>query len=174
MIAVRYAKALLSCAEEQHDAKRLFDMMSTLAANFVRYNTLAAALSNPTLNNRQKKQLIVAAAGATQHALLERFADLLLHNKREDLLHRIALDYCDLYLKESKICVGHVTSAQPLDEATHQRICTFLKQWSGRDVELTTTINPEVLGGFILDVDNQRLDASIAGQLRRIKKNLAQ
>ncbi|MGN0186713.1 MAG: F0F1 ATP synthase subunit delta [Paludibacteraceae bacterium] len=173
MISVRYAKALLACAEEQREDKRIFDMMSTLADNFVAHSELTAVLKNPTLSEQQKKQLIIAAAGNADNSLFDRFVDLLLHNKRTDVLQRIALDYCDLYLKDSKICVGRVTTATPLDAKTDRHIREFLKKWSGRDVELNTKTNPELLGGFVLDVGDKRLDASIAGQLRRIKKTLA-
>ncbi len=174
MISVRYAKALLAYAKECGAERPLFDTMSVLSDSFEQCPELTIVLKNPTLSAAQKKQLMVAAAGGTDSALFARLIDLLLENGREEQLRRIALVYCDLYQADAKICVGRVTTAQPIDDATSQRIRNFLAKRSGCTVELKKRINPDLLGGFVLDVDDERLDASIAGQLLRIKKKLAQ
>ncbi len=174
MISVRYAKALLACAKELGEERTLFDTMSVLSDSFEQCPELTIVLKNPTLSAAQKKQLAVAAAGGTSNALFGHLLDLLLKNGREEQLRRVALGYCDLYQADSKICVGRVTTAKPIDEATSARIRNFLAKRSGRTVELKTRVNPNLLGGFLLDVDDERLDASVVGQLRRIKKKLAQ
>lgn len=174
MISVRYAKALLACAKERGEERRVFDAMSVLSDSFEQCPELTAVLKNPTLSAAQKKQLVTAAAGGADNALFGRLTDLLLENGREEQLHRVALGYCDLYQADTKICVGRVTTARPLDAATNRRIRDFLAKRSGRTVELKTRVNPDLLGGFVLDVGDERLDASVAGQLRRIKKKLAQ
>lgn len=173
MISARYAKALLSCAEEQKTERKIYDLMSAVADSFAQHAELTSVLRNPTLSVQQKKRLIEAAAGAADSELFNRFVDLLLQNKREDLLQQIALVYCDLYLQDAKICVGRVTTATPLDKNADEQIRAFLQKYSGCEVELKNKIDPEVLGGFVLDVDDERLDASVANQLRRIKKDLA-
>lgn len=172
MISVRYAKALLACAKDQNTEKQLFQVFSCMADNFMQYHELMPVLKNPTLSDLQKRQLIVAAAGNPENTLFVQFVDLLLKNKREEQLQRIALCYCDIYQKDSHICVGHITTAKPLDAETDKRIRQFLQKWSCREVELQTKINPEVLGGFVIDVGDERLDASVAHQLQRIKKEL--
>lgn len=174
MISARYAKALLACAKECGDERPVCDAMSALADSFGQCPELAAVLKNPTLPQAQKKSLIATAAGGTNNALFGRLVDLLLKNGRTEELHRIALDYCDMYHADAKLCVWRVTTAYPMDQATADRIRSFLEKRSGRTVELKMRINPELLGGFVLDVDDERLDASVIGQLRRIKKKLAQ
>ncbi len=174
MISARYAKALLACAKERGDDRRLFDIMSQVADSFEQCPELTAVLKNPTLNAERKKSLALAAAGGTDDELYARMVDLLLENGREEALQRIALDYCDLFQVDTKVCVGRVTTAKPIDKVSCQRIIQMLEKRSGRQVELKTRVNPDLLGGFVLDVEGERLDASVAGQLLRIKKKLAQ
>ena len=68
--------------------------------------------------------------------------------------------------------MGKLVTAVPLDKKTEEAICAFLRKHSQQEVELKTVIDANILGGFILDVEEERLDASIAGQLHKIRKNL--
>ena len=172
LIVTRYAKALLDSSKEQNESEKVYQLMTTLVDSFSQYNALQSALKNPTLSVPQKKELITIASGNSSTTLFSLFVDLLLKNRREDFLQRIALQFCDLYRKDFKICLGHLVTATPLDKATEKSICSFLKKYSQQEVELKTSINADILGGFILDIEEERLDASVAGQLRRIRKHL--
>lgn len=172
LIVTRYVKALLTSSEEQGESLNIYKLMSTLVDSFAQHNTLQSVLKNPTLSIAQKKELITVASGNFSNTLFELFIDLLLKNRREDFLQRIALNFCDLYRKDFNICMGKLVTAVPLDKKTEEAICAFLRKHSQQEVELKTVIDANILGGFILDVEEERLDASIAGQLHKIRKNL--
>lgn len=172
MIATRYAKALLLASEDKQCSSIVYSMMATLAESFDACESLHTALENPVLSVAKKQELIRTAAGNVENEVFERFVAIVLSNSRESFLHRIALCYCDFYREDSKICKGQLRTAVPLSKETEQAISDFLTKYSGHEVELHSRIDADILGGFILDIEGERLDASVAGQLRRVRKKL--
>ena len=99
MIPVRYAKALFEFAAEKGCDERVYGQMGKLAAAFVREPELRRALDNPVLPESEKLKLVYAACGGDPGEVLERFAQLVLHNRRERFLQWIALMYREQYRK---------------------------------------------------------------------------
>ena len=172
LIVTRYAKALLDSSVEQNESENIYKLMSVLADSFLQYDALQPVLKNPMMSVSQKKELITIASGNVSNTLFNHFIDLLLKNRREEFLQRIALRFCELYRKQNNVCMGQLITATPLEKKTEEAIRSFLKKYSGQNVELKMSVNADILGGFILDVEEERLDASVAGQLRRIRKSL--
>lgn len=172
LIVTRYAKALLSCSEEQNESENIYKLMSTLVDSFSQHDKLQSVLNNPTLSVSQKKELIKIASGNVSNTLFSLFIDLLLKNRRGDFLQRIALTFCEIYRKDFKICMGRLVTAVALDRKTEDSIRLFLEKYSKQEVELKTVVDANILGGFILDIEEERLDASVVGQLSKIRKNL--
>lgn len=83
---------------------------------------------------------------------------------------RIALMYQTLYQIEHNIIISNVISAKELDKKTLDKIKAFASKTFDASVELVSTIDPDLIGGFILDIANQRLDASIKRKLNNIRK----
>ena len=99
MIPVRYAKALFEFATEKGCDGRVYGQMGKLAAAFVREPELRRVLDNPVLPESEKLKLVYAACGGDPGEVLERFAQLVLHNRRERFLQWIALMYREQYRK---------------------------------------------------------------------------
>ena len=89
---------------------------------------------------------------------------LVLHNRRERYLQSISLMYLDLYRKLNRISTGRLETAVPVTPETERKIIDLIK----------TSVKPELLGGFVFEMDSERLDASIATQLRNIKKQFVE
>ena len=154
MIPSRYAKALYEYAGEKSATERVYGEMQRLAGSFAAEPALRRALDNPVLTPEQKSGLVYNAAGGDPSDELKRFVELVLSHKRMQLLHRMALDYMALYRRAHNISTGELQTAVAVDETT----------------ELRTLVRPDILGGFIFEMNSMRLDASVATQLREIRE----
>ena len=169
-ISIRYAKALLFSAKEAKVEEKVYSEMVTLESAFAQIDLLKQAMTNPTLTKEEKIKLINSVFNNKASKLTQSFITLVVNNSREDYLHRIALSYQELYRKDKNIVVTHLTTAIESDEKIKSQIIKSVEKQENSKVELRTSINPEIIGGYILDVDGKRLDASIIRQLSKLYK----
>lgn len=170
MIPSRYAKALYEYAGEKSANERVYGEMQRLAGSFAAEPALRRALDNPVLTPEQKSGLVYNAAGGDPSDELKRFVELVLSHKRMQLLHRMALDYMALYRRAHNISTGELQTAVAVDETTEQRLKEWIVSRTHGTVELRTLVRPDILGGFIFEMNSMRLDASVATQLREIRE----
>lgn len=172
IISMRYAKALIAYAEEKRAEDRLYKEMATLAHSFQTVKGFTAVLDNPVVTTEEKFGLICTAANGEQKPSEEfvRFARLVLKERRETYLHFMSLMYIDLYRKRKHIGVGKLISAVPVNKVTEERIRETAAHILHARMELETVIDPSIGGGFIFDINDYRLDASIATQLKKVRQ----
>lgn len=169
LISVRYATAFLEYAEETSTQDSIYEKARILAHSFSSNKKLYDALDNPVITTADKRKLILAAAGVKSDNVFESFVDLVLKNKRETELQFIALKYIDLYRKKRNILYGKLTTAVAIDKITEKRLVSLIEQQITGTVELEKEIDISILGGFLLEVDFVRWDASVRNQLTKIK-----
>lgn len=169
-ISIRYAKALLGSATEQQAAAKVYNNMCTLEKSFVQFATLQEVLDNPSIAAEEKAKVLKLACGQDIHATTALFIDFVLKQGRISQLRWMALMYQELYRKTQNTVITTLTSAVELPAALQQKIATWIEKNQGHKVELRTEINPDIIGGYIIDIDNNRLDASISGQLSKLNK----
>lgn len=169
LIAVRYATALLGYANKDKSDDSVYLQMKNIARSYLQFDELRLTLDNPVLANLAKKKIIYLAAGGDVTESTKRFFDLLLDNKREIHLHAIALKYIELYRQQKNIHYGKLTTASLIDTNIEKRLISLMEKQTGGLVELDKTVDASILGGFMLEVDFIRWDASLSGQLQRIK-----
>lgn len=172
-ISVRYARALLNTANQLQCGTAVYEGLARLAENY----SLASAqfyeaLSNPMVNDDEKLKLLLAATGEPVHPCLHDFFRFLIEKKRENKIHLIALEYQEMYRQENHLLRADVTTAAPPDDKTLSHLVEFVKQNFHCEVEMHVKVDPSLIGGFTLDIEHERLDASIAGQLQQIKEEL--
>lgn len=174
LIPNRYAKALLKHAEESHSDERLYDMMRSLAQAFDRTPALQQAMANPFVSNGDKRKLLATAAGATEADIaFNDFTLLLAHNHRLPMAREIALAYISLFRKARNISQVTITSAAPLPKDEEQRLIDLISSHlHGGTMELTTLTDPNLIGGFTVKINNEKLDASIANELKQLRLKL--
>ncbi|MCD8165364.1 MAG: F0F1 ATP synthase subunit delta [Bacteroides sp.] len=171
IVAMRYANALFGYAVEHEVSEKVYREMIILSGNFLKVPKLKIALNNPILSGKEKLDLLKSATGGNMSRELERFMELVLKNHREKLLQFVAVLYLDIYRKANNINIGKLTIASPLEKGTEDHIKNMIiSRIHDGTVEFETIVNPEIEGGFILDIDTYRLDASVARQFKRIKK----
>ena len=169
-ISIRYAKALLSSAKEAKVEEKVYSEMTTLESAFAQIQLLKQAMTNPTLTKEDKIKLLNSVFNNKASKLTQGFINLVVENGREDYFHRIALSFQELYRKDKNIVVTHLTTAIELDEPLKKKIIQSVEEQENSKVELRTEINPDIIGGYILDIDGKRLDASIIRQLSKLYK----
>lgn len=174
LIPRRYAKALYKVATERKQQARIFELMQTLAASFEANPDLRQLVANPFVEQSEKARLLTIAAGATaDDATFADFLKLLAQNRRIDLAAAIATAYVDYYRSVNNIRRVQVVSAAPLDPAVEQRIRSIVAaHLNGASMDFSTSVDPDLIGGFVVNIDNERLDASLRHQLKELRLNL--
>lgn len=173
VISVRYARALLKSATEQRIEDRVYQEMQTLTQSYLKVPQLRFTIDNPMLAKDQKKRLIETACGSDISPLTKRFIDLVTENGRESTMHFMAASYITLYRKQNNITRGRLITAVPVTPDIERKMRQKVEGRTNGTVEFQTETRPEIIGGYILEYDTYRLDASIQNQLRSILTQLS-
>lgn len=174
LIPRRYAKALYKFALENGNDAKLYTLMGNIVREFEAQPELGKVMANPFIPSDQKEKLVVTAAGAPkEHPVLSRMVALLQENHRLDMTADIARAYLTIYRDAKNIHSVTVTSAAPLDEATEKRIASVVtKHLGGGSMEYSSRVDPQLIGGFTVNIDNNKLDASVANELKQMRLKL--
>ena len=172
-ISVRYARALLETAKDQRCETEVYEGLMRLSHNYsFAINTFNEVLSNPMISMDEKRQLLYNAIGDPVHPCLHRFIEFVTEKNRENKIMLIALKYQEMYRKEKNIVKANVTAASELNDLTLRHLHDFVADTFHAEVEMHLKVDPTLIGGFTLDIEHDRMDASIAGQLKKLKKEL--
>ncbi len=174
LIPRRYAKALYLTATEQGREKEVYGAMLRLSDSFAAEDGLQKALANPHVAPADKLSLVNAAAGKGTPTLLGDLAKLLERNRRMEFLRDIALAYVALYRTEKHIYKIDITSAMALRPAELKRIQHLVINHlpAGATAEFNEAVNPGLIGGFTVSIDNELLDASVAADFKQLRLKL--
>lgn len=175
LIPKRYAKALFKAAGNPATQKQLYGLMKNLASSATEYPGLIQVIRNPYQAVDDKLRLLFTAAGTTaeESPRYADFLELLVRNNRLELVQSIALAYLQLYRQENNIKVVTVTSASQLDATSLERLKKLIQAHLGdASMEFSSSVDPSLTGGFVVTVDNERLDASISNELKQLRLKL--
>lgn len=172
VISVRYARALLKCSTEACLEDKVYQDMQTLAKSYIDVPELRFTIDNPMIAKESKEALLKAAAGNEATKLTEDFIKLVLKEDRENVMQFIANSYITLYRKQKNIIRGKLITATAVDASTEDKMRKMVEQRTQGTVEFKTEVNPDLIGGFILEYDTYRMDASVKTKLNNILTQL--
>lgn len=173
LIPMRYARALYKYAAETDSCGKVYEDMKRMIASFEGNPDLEKVLSNPYVKTDDKKRLMVAAAGENPGDALTRFVALVIDHRREAFYYLMALSYRDLYRKENHISQVKITTAAELPDSEMEKLRAVVRNaFKDTVFEFEYAIDPDIIGGFIIDVDSVRMDASLSGELEQLRQNL--
>lgn len=174
LIPRRYAKALYKVAVERGDSEALYVLMNHLIDASVAETSLVSVVANPFVSVNDKCDLIKVAAGSSaDNATFNDFLKLLAENKRIDMVFAIAREFTSLYRSKKNIYKVEVVSAAPLSEEDESRLKNIINgNLQGGTMEYTSSVNPDLIGGFTVSIDNRKLDASVSNELKQLRVNL--
>ena len=173
VIAKRYAKALLDFAVEEKCEDTVYQEVLQLITSYREVPQLSAVLGNPLLPQQQKIEVLdQAVSTGPSSSVFRKFAALVVAHRRESFMLFIAHNYVTLYRELKHISIGKLITAAPVSEKVAKRLETMVEKNSQNsiDVILETTVDPDIMGGFIFQIDDLRLDASVRQQFELIKK----
>jgi len=173
VISVRYARALLKSAAAQKCEEQVYKDMLQLSDSFIKVPQLRQAIDNPMLDDQSKTKLIVTALGAEHAPLSEEFAKLVVREDREDIMQLMAASFVTLYRKEKNIIRGRLITAVPVVDDTKAKMQRMVESKTKGTVEFESEVNPDIIGGFILEYDTYRLDCSVKSKLNTILNKLS-
>ena len=172
-IAQVYARALFEVAQEHDKLDLVREQLGQFADALNESADLRVFFFSPYFSTEEKKDGLHKALTDADPAIVN-FLETLLERHRMPVIFRIRDEYGRLWDSENKLLPVEVTSAVDLDEATVKSIGERIGEQTGQRVELTSKVDPEILGGIVLRVGNSILDASIKHRLDQLRKHVAQ
>ena len=172
LIPRRYAKALYKFALEKGESKRIYELTKQVIDSFRENPDLQKVLSNPFISDEDKEKLLLAAAGRKDE-IFDQFVKLILAQKRVEFANAMMLAYRDIYRKENHISQAKITTASKLDEARMNKLKKLVTDaFKDSTLEFTEAVDPSLIGGFVIDVDSVRMDASLSHELEQLRQTL--
>src|SRR5215470_1803091 len=171
-IAQVYARSLFEVAQEKDKLDEVRDQVGQFADALGESRDLQTFFFSPYFSTEEKKKGLDTALEGADETFLN-FLALLIENHRMPAMFRIRRELDAMWRKVNKLLPVQVTSAVELDQAVTSQIGDEIGKQTGRKVELTTTVDPDVLGGIVLRVGNSILDASIRTRLENLRKHVA-
>ena len=169
VVSKRFAKALLLYSFQQGKEEKVYEEVKNLAHSYHMVPKLRKAVDNPVLDEEKKLALLKEAAGGKDVSdELMRFFRLVLDGKRESFLQFIAWSFIDQYRAKKNIRVGKLVTAVESPKLV-DKLESMIGKDTGSNVELTTVVDPSIIGGFVMEISGYRMDASVANQLERMK-----
>ena len=173
VISVRYARALLKSATDSHIEDAVYAEMQCMAKCFIDIPQLRYTIDNPMLSKSSKEALLVTALGGEGASELSRsFVSLVLKEGRESMIQFMANAYVTLYRQQKNIIRGRLTTAVAVAPETEQKMRHMVESNTQGTVEFETEVNSDIIGGFILEYDTFRMDASVKSRLNSILNTL--
>ena len=171
MISSRYATALLKYVVETGNEEKVYRQVLALNASLKALPQLRNLIDNPmTVTDGQKFSLLVSALDGEEMAdELQRFIRLVMKKRRMKLLRFMLLSFVSQYRETHNIKESRLITATPAPDL-ETRISEIVKERKGDSVLFEHRIDPEIIGGFIFEIDGLRLDASTASQLQSVRR----
>jgi F-type H+-transporting ATPase subunit delta len=171
-IAKVYARALFEVAKEHDVLDRVHEELGEFADALDSDRNLQVFLFSPYFSSEEKKQGVTRIVADADERVVN-FLELLAERHRMPVLFRIRRTFDELWAEENRLLPVTVTSAVELDERLVSEIGERIEEQTGRRVELSSNVDPEVLGGLMVRVGNMVLDATVRNRLEQLRKQVA-
>lgn len=174
-IASRYAKALIELAIEKEQLEEVTadirEFLSVAESN----REVQLILQSPIVNIEKKKNVLTALFGQRANKITMSFYEIVTRKNRSNVLLTTAKEYIKQYNAHQGIQVAYVTTTVPLTDDLRNSFETIVSDISGlKKIELVEKIDSNLIGGFVLKVNDKLLDDSVSGKLRTLRTRLAQ
>jgi ATP synthase F1 delta subunit len=171
-IAAVYARSLFEVAQEQSKLDPIRDQLGEFADALDSTRELQVFFFSPYFSTAEKVDGLDRTVSDADPVVVN-FLKLLIENHRMPVIFRVRREFDQLWQEENKLLPVQVTSAVELDPATVSQIGDRIAEQTGRKIELSATVDPDVLGGLVVRVGNSILDASIRNRLEHLRKQVA-
>ncbi len=173
LIPNRYAKALYKVAQEEGVTQEVYLQMKRLSESYEALPELKKTVDNPFLPVADREKVLLSASGAQNGGCLDKFILMVIKSNRECFMREMSLAYGKIYREANNIAQVNITTATELPEDKLSQIIEVVRhELKGKTVEKTVTVNPDLIGGFMVQVDSMVLDTSIKNELKKLRLKL--
>lgn len=172
-IAVRYAKALFDTAIEKNVIDQVKNDIN-LVAQVCADELMAQLIDSPVCKPSEKKKAFSSIFKTKVNQLTLDFLQMVIDNKRERYIVGMCRNFLSRYNSYANIKQAHVVTATTLDSDIVEKIRMAIAKLYNANVELSLAEDPSLIGGFVLRIDDEQLDASISTKLRNVKKDFTE
>src|SRR3954447_5545501 len=171
-IASVYARSLFEVAKEQDKLDKVREQLGEFASALDQNRELQVFFFSPYFSTQEKKDGLKKAVSGTDD-IFDNFLELLIEKHRMPAVFRIRRELDQLWQRENKLLPVEVTSAIELDKSTVKQIGDPIGEQTGQKIELSSKVEPDILGGIVVRVGNSIIDASIRARLEQLRKQVA-
>ena len=171
-IAQVYSRSLFEVAKEQDKLDRIRDELAAFADAVAQNRELSVFFFSPYFSTQEKEDGLKRTVVDADPTLIN-FLQVLIENHRLPLIHRIRSQFEVLWDRENRRLPVAVTSAVELDRAVIDALEARILEQTGQNVELESRVDPDILGGIVVQVGNSILDASVRHKLEQLRKEVA-
>jgi F-type H+-transporting ATPase subunit delta len=171
-IASVYARSLFEVAQEQDKLDKVHDELGEFADALNESRQLQVFLFSPYFSTKEKSEGLDKAISGADETFVN-FLKLLIEKHRMPVVFRVRAEFDKLWEEENRLLPVTVTSAVELPKSTVKQIGDRIAEQTDRKVDLSATVDPDILGGIVVRVGNSVLDASIRNRLENFRKQVA-
>jgi F-type H+-transporting ATPase subunit delta len=170
-IATVYARSLFEVAKEQDKLDLVRDQLGEFADAMSETRELQVFFFSPYFSTPEKEDGLDRAVTDADPVVLN-FLKLLIEKHRMPVIFRIRAEYEQLWEQENKLLPVEITSAIELDKDIVKQLGDRISEQTGRKVELSSRVEPDILGGIVVQVGNAVLDASVRNRLEQLRRQV--
>ena len=173
-LAGRYAKSLIDIAVEQNSLEEILKDIQLIDTVCKQNSDFVALMRSPIIKADKKTTIVEAIFASKLSTLTLSFIKLLINKGREHNIDEIAIAFITQYRFNKKMRMVKLTTAAPVEESVvttlHNKLAAL---YAGSTIHIETAVDASLLGGFVLDMGDKQMDASIARDLNDIKKQFS-
>ncbi len=173
-VASRYAKSLIDLAQEENSLETIKSDIELFVQVCRENPVLAALLKNPIVSPSKKIAILDELFGNKMSKMVLSFFKIVTSKMRSSILLAIGKEFINEYNRRKGIIKATVVSAAPLSEANRAAVIAKVKETVSGEIVLDARVDPDLIGGFILQVGDKQFDTSISSNLNKLSKEFAQ
>lgn len=174
LIAKRYAKALFELALELNVVEKTKSDMEFIISVCLSNKDFTQMLRSPVIRSEKKQKILEILFGDKVSELSMRYLNIITRKKRESFINQIAKEFILVYKQFKNIFTVQLESAEAINDDIRKEVISLLEKQTKGNIDLVETVKKELIGGFVMNYDDYKYDASIAYQLKKLRKSTAE
>jgi len=173
LISVRYAKSLFLKAQEENILDEIMKDIRFVQSTFKEYPEILTMLNHPITYSAQKREIIQSLFQDKVNPITLDFLLLIVRNHRDSYFPSVFRNFIDYYNDEGGIKTVDLTTAVQIGDEEREDIKKYIIEvFKANKISFTEHVKPDIIGGFIIQIEDKLLDVSVRRQLNRIKQDL--
>lgn len=173
-VSFRYAKSLIDLSLEKGQLEQVREDMQLVFDTIRNNHELSVMLKSPIIKTDKKNEVLKAIFGGKIGVISSEFINIITSKRREMELEGIAGAFLAQYKTHKKILTAVITTASGLDKSLREKVLQIVKGGTTSEVELIEKVNKDLIGGFVLRVGDQQVDASILRQIKNLDRSFSE